>query len=144
MVAVRITYRHNKYTNFNDIPFNSHQSKVILKLVDITDSMAGLFERYGVNEYAEFFVASCAPHHRRQGITSEMYVRNLKFLKAEGFKLAKSLFTSPFTRAAVVKLGFEEVCRIDYRDLYDENGELAFDPNNLTSEHFAAVMVKRI
>ncbi len=104
--------------------------------------MAGIFETYKLDEYAEFFVASCATNHRRQGLTSEMYVRNLKFLKAEGFKLAKSLFTSPYTRAAVKKLGFKEVCRIDYRDLYDQHGRLAFDPKDLNEQSFAAVMIK--
>lgn len=122
----------------------SRQAKILLHLCDVTDNMAGLLERYGLDEYAEFFVASCAPHHRRQGITSEMYVRNLKFLAAEGFKLAKSLFTSTYTRAAVTKLGFDEVCRLDYRDLYDEDGQPAFDPDDLTPEHFASVMVKQL
>ncbi|CAL8141996.1 unnamed protein product [Orchesella dallaii] len=144
VVAVRITYRHTPLTNFDDIPINSHQSKVLLRVVEVTERMAALFERFDLDEYAEFFMASCAPDHRRQGITSEMYARNMKFLAAEGFKLAKSVFTSPYTRAAVAKLGFKEVCRLDYHDLYDETGKLAFDPEELTSEHYAAIMVKEI
>lgn len=130
--------------NFENVNIQSHQSKVLLRLVEITENMAGLFETYRLDEYAEFFVASCAPHHRQRGITTEMYVRNLRFLKAEGFKLAKSLFTSPYTRAAVAKLGFKEVCRLDYRDLCDENGKAAFEAGQLTDGQFAAIMVKEL
>lgn len=139
-----MTYRHTPSSSLDDVPVSSHQAKVLIRLCEITDRMAGLFETFGLREYAEFFTASCATHHRRQGITIEMYQRNLRFLKAEGFKLAKSLFTSPYTRAAVTKLGFKEVCRLDYRDLYDENGQLAFHPSVLTDQHFAAIMVKQL
>jgi predicted acetyltransferase len=131
-------------TTFDDIPINSYAGKVLLRLVDILDKMKNLYDGFGVEEYAEFFIASCDPKYRRLGLTTEMYRRNLEFLTAEGFQLAKSTFTSPYTRSIVSKFGFEEVCRLDYHEFVDEEGQMVFNPDELSDEHFAAVMVKEL
>jgi len=98
-----VTFRHYRALSFDDIPVTSYAGKALMRLVDILEKMSNLYDAFGVEEYAEFFVASCDAKYRRRGITTEMYRRNLEFLRAEGFKLVKSIFTSPFTRSIVSK-----------------------------------------
>lgn len=73
-----------------------------------------------------------------------MYRRSLILFKEVGLKLAMSIVTSPFTRAALKKHGFEEINRINYKGLKDQQENLIFDQSKLTDEHFAAIMVKVI
>lgn len=112
------------------------------RLVQICDKACNVFEHYNINEYAEFFVASTAPKYRNQGLAKELYRRSLIFLAAEGFKMAKSIFTSPYSRAAARRLGFEEVYRIHYRDILDDDGNPIFAGYELTDEHYGAVLCK--
>lgn len=105
---------------------------------------ANVFERYGVNEYAALLVSSTHPKFRNQGLATEMYKRTLTLLKAEGVKVVKSTFTSPYSRAAVKRLGFEELCRVNWRDVKDKEGNFVFDHSQLTDEHYGAVMVKQL
>ncbi len=102
------------------------------------------FEYYNVKEFANFFVASTATKFRNQGIASELYKRSFAFLAAEGFVMVKSVFTSPFSRSAALKLGFEELYRLDYKDAIDTNGTPVFAQCKLTEEHYGALMCKKL
>lgn len=144
VAAVRVTFRHAKATNFDGVKMNSKPMKELYKIVDLCHAGCDLFDYYNLEEYGDFFVASCAPKYRQLGITTEMYRRSLEFLAAEGFKMAKSVFTSPYTRAAATNLGFEEVFKLDYKDIMDEEGNPVFDANTLTDEHYASMMCKRL
>ncbi|CAL8111442.1 unnamed protein product [Orchesella dallaii] len=142
VAAVRVTFRHRKDTTFDGISMNSRTLKHLYKLVDICHQRCDLFEKYDLEEYADFFVASCAPKYRKRGITTEMYKRSLAFLKAEGFKLAKSVFTSPYTRAAARNLGFVEDSRVEFSELKEEDGSPLFYPKVLNEEHYGSMMSK--
>lgn len=121
---------------------NSKALRELYRVVVLVNEGCDLFDYYKIDEYADFFVASCAPKHRRQGITSEMYRRSLKFLAAEGFKMAKSAFTSPWTRLAAQNLGFEEVCTIKYTDIKDEDGNPVYKNYQLHDEHYVSNLCK--
>lgn len=137
-----MTFRQNKDTSFAGLSMNSRALKVLYQLVVMCNEKCDLLEHYKVDEYANFFVASCAPKYRNMGITSEMYRRSIKFLQSEGFKMAKSCFTSIYTRKAATNLGFEEVCRVYYRDMMDDEGNPIFDEAGLTEENYGANMCK--
>ncbi|ODM97588.1 Dopamine N-acetyltransferase, partial [Orchesella cincta] len=142
VAAVRVTYRHHKDTNFDDIPMNSRSMKYMCKVDDMCLDRSDLFEKYNLEECADFFAASCAPNHRNRGIISEMYKRSVAFLKAEGFKLAKGILTSPYTRTAARNLGFVEASRVEFSEVKEEDGTPVFDPKDLNEEHYATMMVK--
>jgi len=144
VAAVRVTFRHKKDTSFEGLKVESHTLKVLFDVVNICGERCDLFKQYDVEEYGNFFVASCAPKYRKQGITSEMYRRSLAFLKAEGFQMAKSCFTSPFTRAAATNLGFEEAARLDYKEMVDGEGKPVFNHDELNEEHYACNMCKAL
>lgn len=145
VAAVRSTLIHK-----NDDPFwvaaaATFKTPEMLVMYQINESCleaADISGRFGVDEYADFFVASCAPKYRNQGLSSELYRLSLILIKAVGLKVVKSTFTSPYTRAAVKKLGFQELSRVTYKGLKDSQGNLIFDQSKLTDEHFAALMVK--
>lgn len=109
-----------------DFPRTCRASKIFYDIGEIVHEEGDLFERYQVSHMADLLLSSCAPQYRKQGLSKELYRRTLNFLKAEGVPIAKSVFTSPFSRAAVKPLGFEQVCRLYYKDVKDENGNLAF------------------
>lgn len=113
-------------------------------MADIAIEKAQIYERFGIETYAEFLIASCSPKYRKQGITTELYKRSIAFLDAEGFKLVESIFTSQWARKVVEDLGFKELSRVYYKDLRDDNGQIIFDSDKLNSEHFGALMVKLI
>lgn len=73
-----------------------------------------------------------------------MYQRSIKLLQSLGIKVVKCIFTSPSSRHLAKKLGFEEICRINFKDLKDSNGKDVFADRMdlLSSEHYAAAMVK--
>jgi len=116
--------------------------RVFLRMCQIMDEEANIFEAFDLTEYADFFVASTAKKYRQRGLAQELYKRSLAFLKAEGFKLAKSLFTSPHTRKAVTNLQFKELSRINYTDVILEDGDKVFCDSDLKPEHYASLMAK--
>ena len=120
----------------------SRTEALMYKMCVEAEKIANTYERFGITKYGSFLVASCAPKYRNQGLTKELYRRSLVLFKAEGLPLARSVFTSPYTRAAVRSLGFEELSRVYFKDLKDDDGNPVFDPSQLNDEHFAAVMVK--
>ncbi|CAL8091599.1 unnamed protein product [Orchesella dallaii] len=145
VAAVRATFIHKKDDNCWDFfPRKSLASKNLYQMCEIALEKGNIYERYGITEYADFLVASCATKYRNQGLAKELYRRSMELFKVEGIKLAKSVFTSPFSRAAVKRLGFEEICRVDYKTMKDKDGNPVFDPSQLTDEHFGAVMVKLV
>jgi len=74
----------------------------------------------------------------------EMYLRSLSFLKAEGYGLIKCIFTSPTSRRAAFKLGFEPCGRVDYKDVVGKDGKFVFPQEKLTDEHYALAMIKTL
>lgn len=123
---------------------NTRTTQILSDMTAMGAKVANIYERYGVTEYAGFLVASTHPKFRKQGLATEMYKRSLVLLKAEGLKIVKSTFTSPFSRAAVRRLGFEEICRVDWKDVKDKEGNFVFDHSQLTDEDYGAVMIKQL
>jgi hypothetical protein len=73
LAAVRVTYKCSRQTSFENIPVSSYSGQVLLRLVDILKKMSNIFEAYGVEEFAELFLASTSPNFRHLGITTEIY-----------------------------------------------------------------------
>lgn len=65
-------------------------------------------------------------------------------MAAEGFTMTKSVFTSPYSRAAAMKLGFEEVHRLYFKDAMNPDGNPIFSQYELTDEHYGALLCKKI
>jgi GNAT superfamily N-acetyltransferase len=101
-----------------------------------------LLETYGVAFYAEFFMSSVDPKWRGQGLATEMYERSVSLLRAQGFPLVKSSFTSPITRKIATKMGFKELARLYLLDETDEFGLPAFP--NASPAQFVANMALQL
>lgn len=95
-----------------------------------------------VDKYGDFFMASVGSNYRGQGLATEMYRRSIKFFKAQGVQVAKSNFTSPFTRKAAHNLGFVELKRIKFLDYKDDQGT-PYLPT-ATEDQLCACMAVRI
>jgi len=98
-----------------------------------------MFYRFGVDAVGWNFMASTAKKFRGQGLASEMYRRMVILLREENFKLAFSVFTSPFSRRCAEKLGFRETARIELESVKDENGKKLL-PNS-GKDDFVSLMV---
>jgi len=77
---------------------------------------------------ADVFITSVTPKYRGRGLATEIYNRLIPFLRAKGFPVLRSSFTSPATRAIGKKFGFTEIGRFYFKDAVDENGVKYF-PN---------------
>lgn len=95
----------------------------VIGLLETVNQQCNIFDKFGVNYYAEFFMASVDPEFQREGIATEMYKRSIKLLRSKGYPLCKSVFTNPYARSAVSKLGFEEISRFYFLDLKNEQGD---------------------
>lgn len=116
---------------------------MFLNGIDLTkDQKTHIFKKFGISEYAELLIVATSPKFRKQGLSMELYNRSLNFLTAEGFKLAKCVFTSPTTRRQALSLGFDEYLKIDYRCLKHRNGSRVFADNDLRDEHLAVIGLK--
>jgi len=76
--------------------------------------------------YAAVFISSVTTKCRGKGLATEIYRRTIPFLKAKGFTVLRSAFSSAATRAIGAKLGFVELGRLYFKDHQDENGEQIF------------------
>ncbi|CAL8091605.1 unnamed protein product [Orchesella dallaii] len=143
VVAVRaICHEKMEVNPWITFPKTSRAAQIFIDIGEIVHDMEDIYEKYQLSESADLLLSSCAPKYRNQGISKELYKRAINFLTAEGFKMVKSVFTSPYSRAGIKNLGFEEVNRLYYKDLKDENGNPVFDTSKLDSESYAALMVK--
>lgn len=106
------------------------------------EARADVANKYKIESWAEFFIASTNRDFRNQGIAAEFYDRSIKFLRAEGYKHALVAVTSPYTKQATKKRGFEQASRMDYEELTDLEGNPAFKKEDLNEDHFALVMMK--
>ncbi|CAL8111121.1 unnamed protein product [Orchesella dallaii] len=145
IAGVRITFHHKPDSSFDGVPLKSRNSKILLKLVNEIEEMADVVNKHGIDTWAEFFIASTSPDFRNQGLAGEFYDRSINFLTAEGFKHALVVVTSPYTRKATIKRGFEQQSRIDYENFLDFDEKTpVFKKEDLTSEHYAMVMLKTL
>lgn len=103
---------------------------------------ADLFGRFGIDSWAELLIASTNREFRNQGLTGVMYDRSLAFLKAEGYKHAFVIVTSPWTQQCTRNRGFIQTSGFDLVDLVDHDGVPVFKKEELKPEHFAFSMVK--
>lgn len=106
---------------------HSAEMKKIWPFLHKLDEDSNIFKLYpDLDCYVELFMASVDRRFRGQGLATEMYEGAVHFLKARGFRLVKSCFTSPFTQRIGKNLGFRELTRRYFRDYLDENGKVVF------------------
>lgn len=144
IAGVRITFIHTPDLSLESIPLHSKQLQIILKFIQELEARADVAGRYNITSWAEFFIASTSRDFRNLGIAGELYDRSIKFLQAEGFKHALVVVTSPYTKQATKKRGFEQVARMDYDEITDHEGKPAFNKEDLNEDHFALAMLKRL
>lgn len=118
---------------FESLDIQSKSMFAVFEIFDKLNKIGKIYERYGIDEYAEFFLVSTTPKYRNQGASKELYRRSLDFLRAEGFKVAKVFLSSPWTVAGTKSLGFEELGSLSYETVrWSESGELIFpDPEKV-------------
>lgn len=144
IAGVRITFIHTPEISFDSIPLHSRQVQIILKFIHELKARADVSNKYKISTWAEFFIASTSRDFRNLGIAGELYDRSIKFLQAEGFKHTLVVVTSPYTKQATKKRGFEQVARMDYDEITDHEESPVFNKEDLNEDHFALVMVKRL
>ncbi|ODM99611.1 hypothetical protein Ocin01_07069 [Orchesella cincta] len=143
IAGARITLHHTPETKF--VSLTNRNAKLFFKLVNDVEELADVTNKHGIDNYIEFFMASTSRDFRGQGLVGEFYNRSINFLKAEGFKHALVVVTSPHTKAATLKRGFEQQSRLDYDKFMDFDGKTpVFKKEDLTPEDFALVMLKTL
>jgi len=142
LAAVRITF-HHKGEEAEDISgiFQSREGKLIHKFLDELEKAADIHKGLGIPSFAEFFLVSTDRRFRQQGLAKELYERSIKFLKAEGFKHAMVVTTSPHTKRSTEKLGFDIITRKEYSEFKDFEGNPVFSKEELTPDHFALLKI---
>lgn len=118
---------------------------MFFKFVDDIEAMGDLTNKRGIQTWAGFMVASTTREFRNQGLAGEFYNRSIKFLRAEGFKHALVVVTSPWTKQATKTRDFEQLARLNYEDLVDYEGQPMFKKEELNPDHhFALLMLKTL
>ncbi|CAG7833343.1 unnamed protein product [Allacma fusca] len=123
IAGVRLTTREGKNSHKEPFLCESDEQGTIFNFLDSAQKTINIFEEYGLDEYADFAMASVAREFRGEGLATELYERSLKLLRHLGFKLVKSTFTSPYTRKIGTKYGFEELARKYFRELQNTRGD---------------------
>jgi GNAT superfamily N-acetyltransferase len=148
LAAVRITFRQSKESAFEELiklEDLDWRTDAFLNSIDLTENQRDeIYCNYGIEEYAELFIVATNPKYRNNGLSMELYIRSISFLRAEGFKLIKCILTNPTTRRAGTRLGFETYYKLDYKLLTDRNGELLFPRDKVTEYHFATIALKHL
>ncbi|ODM99597.1 hypothetical protein Ocin01_07070 [Orchesella cincta] len=141
IAGVRVTFHHKPDSNFGTL--ESRNAQLLLKFVNEIEELADVTTKHGIDTWAELFIASTSRDFRNQGIAGEFYDRSLKFLKAEGFKHALVVVTSPWTKQATIKRDFKQQSRLDYENFMDFDGKTpVFKKEDLTPQDFAMVMLR--
>jgi len=143
IAGVRVTFHHTKDTSF-DVKFDSDSGKNLIKLVGDVEEMADIQNNLGEDNWAELFLTSTSPKFRQLGLAGEFYTRSIAFLKKIGFTNVIVIVSSPYTRMATSKLGFQELSCLNYKDVIGYDGKPMFFKGQLNEEHFACCKFKRI
>ena len=101
-----------------------------------------IFDRYNVDYVAWNFLTSTSRKFRKQGLATEMYRRMVPMLKAEGFSVVFSLFSSPYSRRCAEKTGFIEIDRVVFSEIKDSEGNKVLP--KATKDDFSSIMVLKI
>ncbi|CAG7829192.1 unnamed protein product [Allacma fusca] len=141
IAGVRVTGRPKKGHKAS-VNIQSREFQMVSKFLGSVEKQVDLFDTFGVEEYADLHFASIDKDFRGQGLASEMYNRAISLLKGLNFKLAKSSFTSPFTRKISTKLGFEQIAIKYFREIEDENGTYPY--SHLPNDEFVSVRILRL
>jgi len=83
-----------------------------------------IYEKYGIGQYGEVFIASVSRNYRGQGLATELYRRSFSIFRKNGDKFIKCLVTNPGTRKVVASLKFEELGSWKFSEATDEDGNL--------------------
>jgi len=142
VAGVRVTYKCTPTGPDVDASYFSVRVANVFGMVKKAGDMVNLFDLYGIDHYADFLMTSVGSEFTRQGLVTEIYRRSMNLLRAKGYPLCKSVFTSPYTRKAASNLQFQELCRIYARDEKDENGQNIFP--HAGPDDCAAVMVYKL
>jgi len=100
---------------------------LLYNMVESLGAEANIFERYGVEHYAELMFTSVGPEYRGQGLVTEIYKRSFDLLRAKGYPLCKSSFSSPYTQKLAIRFGFTEHARRKFADFKYPDGTPIFD-----------------
>lgn len=84
---------------------------------------------------------SVESNYRRMGIAEALINKTIDFMKSKSLTVMHVLCTSEFSARALMKLNFEVIYQLPYKD-FIENGEAVFKPAH---PHVACkIMAKRI
>jgi len=100
-------------------------NQIFNKLMEITDPV---FETTFPNSEfeAHIIMTSVEPEYRTQGLGTEMITRTMLMLKAKGFPVLRSIFSSPAAQIIGTKLGFTELGRLELKGQVDQDGNELF------------------
>jgi len=119
--------------------------KIIGCITQLKENNEGAFRRdFECDFFAEIRISSVVPKYRNQGLGTEIYARLMQFLRAKGFPVLRSVFTSGATWAIGAKFGFVEIGRLYFRDVLDENGEKLFPTAGDGKEECASYIACRL
>lgn len=119
-------------------------ASLFFKFVDDIEKLGDLPGKRNLDHWAGFFIASTTREYRNQGLAGELYNRSIRFLKAEGFKHALVVVTSPWTKRATKNREFEEVARVQFKDLVDFEGGKMFDEGDVEGDGMFAQLMLRV
>ncbi|XP_067011556.2 arylalkylamine N-acetyltransferase 1 isoform X2 [Anabrus simplex] len=101
----------------------------ILKLLATVEKRADLFNRFpDVDKLMEVRVLSVDGAHRGRGIATALLNKTRDVAKKEGFPMVRVDCSSHFTALAVLRLGFECVLRMPYKEYQGEDGKPVMVP----------------
>jgi len=143
VAGVRLTTITKKSHHGRPKPvLKSRKTAMILSFLTELTAKSKICETYGIDHYADFFMTSVDAEFRGQGLVTEMYRRSIALLTSKNLPVAKSVFSSPFTRKAATKLQFCELARLYLSEAKYEDGTKAYP--DAGEDEFASVMALKL
>nr|CAD7569782.1 unnamed protein product [Timema californicum] len=112
------------------ISFKGEALRKAILLLEYSDNLVDVFEKYNVNEYMTALGLSVSREFRGQGLGLELLKTRSDIGRAVGLKLTVTLFTGVASQVQAERAGFELLAEVNYED-YKVDGEVVY-PNTKT------------
>jgi hypothetical protein len=108
-------FRAQLKENISDV--SEKTQELITWLMYVDSAIPNLFEKYGIEKYAEFAAVSIASAHCNKGIAEQLYKLSFQLFKKEGLQLCKLITANPaIAHICEDKLGFEKIASVKVTD----------------------------
>ncbi|KAJ8667551.1 hypothetical protein QAD02_009214 [Eretmocerus hayati] len=103
-------------------------------VLDVADEKIDFFDKFpGIEKILKVLIVTVDRNHGKKGLATNLLKEALNFARSRGIQVVGGTFTSPYSRRAAEKVGFQTYADIDSRSFRDANGKSIYTEPHVTS-----------